>query len=47
MSELRLVNQKVQPGGITGGGPLPQLPSPTWSLQRTVLLTDLKSAVNQ
>jgi hypothetical protein len=44
MSELRMVNQKVRPGGFTGGGPIPQFPSPTWSLQRAVLVTGLKSA---
>lgn len=42
-SELRAVMPVVPPGGHTGGfhG---TLPSPTWSLQRTVLVTGLKSA---
>lgn len=47
MSEMRMVNQKVQAGGFTGGGVPPQLPSPTWSLQRTVLVTGLKSAADK
>jgi hypothetical protein len=42
MSELRQVTQKAPPGGSTGFGP-PQLSPPTWSLQRTVTVTGLKS----
>jgi hypothetical protein len=44
MSELRMVTQKARPGGATGFGHSPQVASPTWSLQRTVLVTALKSA---
>ena len=44
MSELRMVAQKPRPGGFTGGAPLPPFPSPTWSLQRTVLVTGLVPA---
>jgi len=43
-SELRMVTQQARPGGTTGGGQLLQFPAPTWSLQRTVLVTGLKSA---
>jgi hypothetical protein len=44
MSELRQVNQKTPPGGTTGAGSPYRPPSPTWSLQRTMLVTGLKSA---
>jgi hypothetical protein len=46
MSELRMGTQRPRPGGITGasGGLAPQVAAPTWSLQRTVLVTGLKSA---
>jgi hypothetical protein len=48
MSELRQVSRKARPGGTTGfGGPSPQVSSPTWSLQRTVLVIGLKSAGNK
>jgi hypothetical protein len=47
LGELRMVNQKVRPGGFTGGGPFPQIPTPTWSLQRTVLVTGLKSVAQK
>ncbi len=44
MSELRMVTQKARPGGFGNGQ---QPPTPTWSLQRTVLVTGLKSAGNK
>ena len=45
MSELRMVRGHVRQGGTTGVGGSPELPpTPTWSLQRTVLVTGLKSA---
>jgi hypothetical protein len=45
MSELRMVTQMARPGGTTGvGGSQERPPTPTWSLQRTVLVTGLKSA---
>jgi hypothetical protein len=44
MSELRMVNQKARSAGVTGGGRLPQFPSPTWSLQRTVQVTGVRPA---
>ena len=44
MSELRMVTQKARPGGFGNGE---QPPTPTWSLQRTVLVTGLKSAGNK
>jgi hypothetical protein len=40
MCELRMVTQQARPGG---GQPFP-FPAPTWSLQRSVLVTGLKSA---
>jgi hypothetical protein len=47
MSEMRMVKQKGRPGGLTGGGTPHQLSSPTWSLQRTVLVTSLKMAADK
>jgi hypothetical protein len=47
MSEMRMVNQKGRPGGFTGGGTPHQFPSPTWSLQRTVLVTSLKTTAEK
>jgi len=47
MSELRMVTQRGRPGGTTGGGSAELPPTPTWSLQRTVLVTGLKSAVDK
>jgi hypothetical protein len=47
MSELRMVGQRPRPGGTTGpspGGSPIQPISSTWSLQRTILVTGLKSA---
>ena len=44
MSELRMVTQKARPGGFGNGE---QPPTPTWSLQRTVLVTGLESAGNK
>lgn len=44
MSELRMVTQITPMGGETGAGTPHPLPTPTWSLQRTVLVTGLKSA---
>lgn len=45
MSELRMVTPPARSGGGTGGGGSPHaFPAPTWSLQRTVLVTGLKSA---
>jgi hypothetical protein len=38
-----MVTQEARPGGTTGGGQHQLLPAPTWSLQRTVLVTGLKS----
>jgi hypothetical protein len=43
MNEMCMVNQKVQLGGFAGGGPLPSLPSPKGRIQRTLLMTSLKS----
>ena len=47
MSELRMVNVEVRPGGFTGGGFHLPFPSPTWSLQRTVLVTSLTPAADK
>jgi hypothetical protein len=47
MSELRMVVQATRPGGVTGAGSPGPIPSPTWSLQRTVEVTGLKSAVGK
>ena len=47
MSELRMVVQATRPGGVTGAGSTGPIPSPTWSLQRTVEVTGLKSAVGK
>lgn len=44
MSELRMVVPRSRPGGETGAGSPGPIPSPTWSLQRTVEVTSLKSA---
>jgi hypothetical protein len=45
MSELRQVVHWSRPGSITGpGGSAQPPPAPTWSLQRAVLVTGLKSA---
>ncbi len=45
MGELRMVTRVTPPGGITGAGGSSQgPPTPTWSLQRTVLVTGLKAA---
>ena len=41
-SELRQVTQRISRGGGVGSTPH-VLPTPTWSLQRTVLVTSLKS----
>jgi hypothetical protein len=43
-SELRMVAQKARPGGTTGASTPPPVSSPTWSLQRSVLVTGLKPA---
>ncbi|MCI0360034.1 MAG: hypothetical protein L0211_16275 [Planctomycetaceae bacterium] len=44
MSELRKVIEITPMGGETGAGSPHPPPTPTWSLQRTVLVTGLKSA---
>jgi hypothetical protein len=44
MSELRMVVQTTRPGRETGAGSRTPTPAPTWSLQRTVEVTGLKSA---
>jgi len=44
MSELRMVMPPRRAGGETGAGSLGPFPTPTWSLQRTVEVTGLKSA---
>ena len=46
-SQLRMVTQPARPGGATGGGQFQQFPVPTWSLQRTVLVTGLTSAAEK
>jgi hypothetical protein len=46
-SELRLVTQQARPGGSTGFGAPAQPSAPTWSLQRTVLVTALKLAADK
>jgi hypothetical protein len=47
MSELRTVVQSTRPGGVTGAGSPGPIPAPTWSLQRTVEVTGLKSAAGK
>ena len=47
MSELRTVVQPTRPGGVTGAGSQGPIPAPTWSLQRTVEVTGLKSAAGK
>ena len=45
MSELRrVIDLPRRPGGTTGAGSPGPSPTPTWSLQRTVEVTGLKSA---
>jgi len=45
MSELRMVTRAAPPGGTSGtGGTAERPPTPTWSLQRTVVVTNLNSA---
>ena len=45
MSELRMVDRPRRSGGGSGPGTGP--PAPTWSLQRTILVTGLTSAKEQ
>jgi hypothetical protein len=47
MSELRMVVQPSWPGGGTGAGSPGPSPTPTWSLQRAVEVTGLKSAAGK
>lgn len=47
MSELRMVVAVIHPGGVTGVGAPGPLPSPTWSLQRSVEVTGMKSATGK
>jgi hypothetical protein len=43
-SELRMVVHPPPPPGGVGGSGFPTYQAPTWSLQRTVLVTGLRSA---
>jgi len=47
MSELRMVVQPTRPGGVPGAGSPGPIPAPTWSLQRTVEVTGVKSAAGK